>query len=109
MLGIFQNLRAILEEGRAAGVFRPVNPVVTYFSIIGPMMFFRAAAPVRELVSRLDIEESFRMDTAAFADHLKVAALQTLAPSVGAPANAAKPRPARARGKGRAAKTGDRT
>ncbi len=109
MLGIFQNLRAILEEGRAAGAFRPVNPVVTYFSIVGPMMFFRAAAPVRALVSRLDIEEDFGMDTAAFSKHLKEAALQTLAPSVGAPAGAARLRAARARGKRRATQTGDRT
>lgn len=78
MAGIFQNLRAILEEGRTAGVFRPVNPMVTYFNIVGPTMFFRAAAPVREVVSRLGIED-FRMDSAAFSEHLKDAALRALA------------------------------
>ncbi len=99
MVGVFQNLRAILEEGRQRGVFRPVNPLVTYFTIIGPTMFFRAAAPVREVVSRLDLAD-FRMDTATFSEHLKDAALKTLA----APAA-----PATTRKKRRQTPTGDRT
>jgi len=77
MVGVFQNLRAILEEGRDKGVFRPVDPVATYFSVVGPTMFFRAAAPVREIISRLDIVD-LRMDAATFGDHLKDAVLKAL-------------------------------
>ena len=110
MLGVFQNLRAILQEGCEKGVFRPVNPVVTYFNIIGPTMFFRAATPVREVISRLDVVD-LRMDTATFSEHLKDAALRALA-APGAPARAAKARRRTASPgapRRRATPTGDRT
>ena len=110
MVGVFQNLRAILEEGRAAGVFRAVDPLVTYFNIVGPTMFFRAAAPVRDAVSRLGLED-FRMDTATFSGYLKEAALQALAaPGADTAAPLAGPRRAAAPAKRRrAVTTGDRS
>lgn len=112
MVGVFQNLRAILEEGRASGAFRPVDPLVTYFNIIGPAMFFRAAAPVREVVSRLGLED-FRMDTATFSEYLKDAALMALAaPGAEGPARRrpAKRRPAAASAsKRRPTPSGDRS
>jgi AcrR family transcriptional regulator len=93
MTGVFLNLRAILEEGRAAGVFRAADPLATYFNIIGPTMFFRAAAPVRALVSRLEVAD-LRMDTATFTHHLKDAALKALA-APGAPEVERPPAPPR--------------
>ena len=77
MAGVFRNLAAILEEGRRSGAFRPANPLVTYFNIISPTMFFRAAAPLREVISRHALID-LRMDTKAFSSHLKESALRSL-------------------------------
>ena len=45
--GIVQTLVGILQEGRAARQFRPINPVLVHGSIIAPLLLFFASAPVR--------------------------------------------------------------
>ena len=55
MAKIFGNLRQILEEGVRLGVFRPADPILTYFTLIAPVIFFRASTPIREAFSRLGI------------------------------------------------------
>jgi AcrR family transcriptional regulator len=52
MSRLFTNLRAILEQGVREGTFRPANPLLTYFSLISPIFFFRAARPVRDAMDR---------------------------------------------------------
>jgi TetR/AcrR family transcriptional regulator len=42
---------AIVEDGVAAGAFRPVHPVVVYFSTVAPLIFFLAAARIRSEIS----------------------------------------------------------
>jgi len=41
-------LGGILQEGQAAGVFRPAHPLVTQMSIVAPLLLFSASQPVRE-------------------------------------------------------------
>jgi len=53
MRTVVGTLAAILADGCAAGVFRPVNPFVTQVGIVGPLLFFMATAPVRERFRRL--------------------------------------------------------
>jgi TetR/AcrR family transcriptional regulator len=48
MKTVVGTLAAILADGCAAGVFRPVNPFVTQVGIVGPLLFFMATEPVRE-------------------------------------------------------------
>ena len=48
MRTVVGTLGAILADGCAAGVFRPVNPFVAQISIVAPLLFFMATAPVRE-------------------------------------------------------------
>ncbi|MBP1633742.1 MAG: TetR/AcrR family transcriptional regulator [Acidobacteria bacterium] len=110
MAGVFQNLRAILDEGFEKGAFRRVNPMVAYFQIVAPTLFFRAAAPLREAMSRQGLAE-LRMEASAFSENLKDSALQALAagrPEAGT--RAAKPRraPEAPAPKARSATTGDR-
>jgi hypothetical protein len=50
---VLETLAGILAEGRRAGAFKPVNPLVVQISIVAPLMFFAASAPFRERVSRL--------------------------------------------------------
>ena len=45
--GIVQTLVRILQEGVAAGQFRPINPVLVHGSIIAPLLLFFASGPVR--------------------------------------------------------------
>jgi len=39
MRHVFVTFGGLLAEGQAAGLFRPVNPVLAYMSTIGPLMF----------------------------------------------------------------------
>src|SRR5262245_33783903 len=41
-------VRSIVERGVREGSFRPVDPLLTHFSLIGSLLFFFATAPVRE-------------------------------------------------------------
>ena len=45
-------LGRIIEEGRRAGVFVPLNPLVVQTGIIAPLMFFLASAPLRQKMAR---------------------------------------------------------
>ena len=42
---------AIVQEGVAAGLFRPVHPIVAYFSTLAPIVFFLAAGRIRSEVT----------------------------------------------------------
>jgi TetR/AcrR family transcriptional regulator len=50
---VLEALGGILDDGRRAGLFRPVNPLVLQISIVAPLMFFASSAPFRERVGRL--------------------------------------------------------
>jgi AcrR family transcriptional regulator len=45
---IIGSFSRILAEGHAAGVFRPVNPILAYMSIVGPLLFNAARERVAE-------------------------------------------------------------
>jgi AcrR family transcriptional regulator len=48
LAGVPRAFAAIVAQGVAAGDFRDVNPLFTYFSVITPIVFFQSAAPIRE-------------------------------------------------------------
>lgn len=96
MAGIFNNLRLVLEEGARKGVFRPANPLLTYFTIISPVIFFRATAPIRAALEKSHIVDTRAIDAATFVAHLKTAALKVLAASPALPATR-RPDPPRSR------------
>ncbi len=45
-------LGRIIEDGRRAGTFVPLNPLVVQSGIIAPLMFFLASAPLRQKMAR---------------------------------------------------------
>jgi TetR/AcrR family transcriptional regulator len=105
MSRLFTNLAAILEQGTRERVFRPTNPLLTYFSLISPIFFFRAARPVRAAMDRHHlVEGAGTLDNAAFLSHLTNNILHALAPE-----EAARParRPQRRRAKPRQTRPGD--
>jgi TetR/AcrR family transcriptional regulator len=53
MRRVIGTLSAILEDGRKAGLFREVNPLVIQVSIVAPLIMFAAAGPLRERYQHL--------------------------------------------------------
>jgi TetR/AcrR family transcriptional regulator len=69
----------IVQEGVAAGEFRPVHPVFAYFSVVTPIIFFLAAAPVRTELSRLHVVDLTALQPADFVRQMQEAARRSLA------------------------------
>ncbi len=46
---------AIVAEGTAAGAFRALDPVAAYFTIIAPIVFFHASAPIRRQLATMHL------------------------------------------------------
>jgi TetR/AcrR family transcriptional regulator len=46
---------AIVQDGIAAGAFRPVNPVFAYFTMVAPIVFYLAATPIRREITALHL------------------------------------------------------
>ena len=79
--GIFSIVRGVITDGTRLGLFQPVNPALAHFTIIGPLVMFRATAPVRErikLTQRIDIPD---VESAALIEHLQMVARRMLAPA----------------------------
>jgi len=82
MSRIFLSLQRILEDGVERGAFRPADPVLTYFSLVSPVIFFHASAPVRAALGRQQALPVAGIDDAAFIAHLKSIAVTVLAAGV---------------------------
>jgi TetR/AcrR family transcriptional regulator len=93
MAAIFGNLSRILEEGAAKGVFRPAHPVLTYFTLISPIIFFRATAPIRAALGKTHVPDVRAIDPATFVANVKSTAITAL--TAGATAKARHRTPAR--------------
>jgi TetR/AcrR family transcriptional regulator len=79
--GIFAIVRGVIAEGTKQKLFQPVHPALAHFTIIGPLIMFRATAPVRErikLTQRIDIPD---VESGVLIDHLQMVARRMLAPA----------------------------
>jgi TetR/AcrR family transcriptional regulator len=79
--GIFATVRGVIAEGAKQKLFQPVNPALAHFTIIGPLVMFRASAPVRERIKatqRIDIPD---VGSGALIEHLQMVARRMLAPA----------------------------
>ena len=84
MAAIFAAVRGVISEGVEQKVFQPVHPALAHFTIIGPLVMFRAAAPVRariKAVSRIDIPDA---DSETLVRHLQMVAGRMLSGRAGA-------------------------
>src|SRR5262245_2376251 len=70
---------AIVEEGVAAGVFRPVNPVFAYFSMLAPIVFFLAGPPIRHELTDLPVIAMRALSPADFVAHVQEATRRAFA------------------------------
>ena len=93
ILGVFANLERILDEGARRRVFKRVDPILMYFTLVGPIVMYLAGAPVRRRIGRLQTPIVARTDAStlrrhltafgdvgALGDHLKAAARRALRP-----------------------------
>jgi TetR/AcrR family transcriptional regulator len=72
---------SIVTEGVAAGAFRPVHPVFTYFTVLAPIVFYLAGEPIRKEISDLHVVDMRGPSQSAFVAHMQEAMRRTLAPS----------------------------
>jgi TetR/AcrR family transcriptional regulator len=70
---------AIVQQGVATGAFRPVNPVFAYFSMLAPIVFFLAGAPIRHELSDLHVIDMSALSAADFVAHVQEATRRAFA------------------------------
>jgi TetR/AcrR family transcriptional regulator len=78
--GIFATVRGVIAEGTRQKMFQAVNPALAHFTIIGPLIMFRASAPVRKrltMTQGIDIPD---VASATLIAHLQMVAHRMLAP-----------------------------
>jgi AcrR family transcriptional regulator len=69
----------IVQEGVAAGEFRPVHPVFAYFSMLAPIVFYLAGTPIRKEISHLHVIDMRALSPADFVQQSQEAARRSLA------------------------------
>jgi len=78
LVGVFAAVSGTIVEGAKQKAFQPVHPALAHFTLIGPLIMFRATAPVRariKSVRRVDIPEA---DTDMLVLHLQMVAKRML-------------------------------
>jgi AcrR family transcriptional regulator len=70
----------IVAEGVASGVFRSVNPLFAYFSMITPIVFFLCAAPIRQELGALRLMAPQSDAPDEFLRHMQESARLALSP-----------------------------
>ena len=77
---IFATVTGVIAEGGRQKVFRPIHPALAHFTLMGPLVMYRASAPVRariKTVRRVEIPEA---DSSMLVEHLQMVARRMLAP-----------------------------
>src|SRR3989442_1164300 len=72
---------AIVQEGVAAGAFRPVPPVFAYFTMLAPIVFFLAGTRIRPQISPLHLIDMAALSPQAFVTEVQEATRRALATS----------------------------
>ena len=62
------------QEGVAAGAFRAVDPFFAYFSMLAPIVFYLAGAPIRNELSHLHVINMRALSPDEFVEHVQESA-----------------------------------
>jgi TetR/AcrR family transcriptional regulator len=76
--GIFAAVRGVIGEGADQKVFQPVHPALAHFTIVGPLVMFRASAPVRARLKAVRHVEVPEADSDTLVRHLQMVARRML-------------------------------
>jgi TetR/AcrR family transcriptional regulator len=71
---------AIVEDGVRRRAFRPIHPVFAYFSLLAPIVFYLAGAPIRREISSLHLMDLRALSPADFVAAQQDAARRSFAP-----------------------------
>jgi TetR/AcrR family transcriptional regulator len=74
-----RTVAGIVQEGVDAGDFRPVDPMFAYFSMLAPIVFYLAGAPIRKELSHLHAGHLRGLPFADFVRHAQEATRRSLA------------------------------
>ena len=80
MKTVFLAFHRILEEGHQSGLFRPINPVLAYMSIIGPLLVNAARERAAARPGRVELRMFVEVPHSELIAHMQQAALRLLAP-----------------------------
>ena len=80
LAGLFAAVSGTIAEGGKQGAFQPVHPALAHFTLIGPLVMFRATAPVRARIKTLRHVEIPDADTDMVVRHLQMVAKRMLEP-----------------------------
>ena len=69
----------LVQQGIAAGAFRPVHPIFAYFGMLAPLVFFLAGAPIRKELSHLHVLDMTALSPAEFLSQLQETTRRSLA------------------------------
>jgi AcrR family transcriptional regulator len=73
-----RTVAAIVEDGIAAGEFRQIDPFFAYFSMLAPIVFYLAGAPIRAELSHLHVINLRAMSPAEFVRQAQEATRRSL-------------------------------
>jgi TetR/AcrR family transcriptional regulator len=79
LAGLFATVSGIIAEGTKQKSFQPVHPALAHFTLIGPLVMFRATGPVRARIRSLRQIEIPDADTEMLVRHLQMVARRMLA------------------------------
>jgi AcrR family transcriptional regulator len=79
MKAVFLAFTRILEDGRREGLFRPVNPILAYMSVLGPILLNAARERAARRPGRLELPMFAEVPHADLTAHMQQAALRLLA------------------------------
>ncbi|MGE0460450.1 MAG: TetR/AcrR family transcriptional regulator [Vicinamibacterales bacterium] len=78
MKSVFVAFGRILADGQASGLFRPVNPVLAYMSILGPILLNAARERAAARPGRIELPMFAEVSHAELTAHMQQAALRLL-------------------------------
>jgi len=78
MVRIVRTMTGIVNEGRAAGQFNDVDPILLYLTTVWPIMVYLATEPIRHTMARIAKIDSARFEPDRFITHLQTLNRRTL-------------------------------
>ena len=72
MARVVRAMTDIVTEGRAAGQFGPVDPILLYLTTVWPIVVYLATTPIRSALARVARFDVGRLDPEPFIAHLQM-------------------------------------
>jgi TetR/AcrR family transcriptional regulator len=78
--GVFGAVRGVIAKGTDERTFQPVHPSLAHFTLIAPVIMFRATAGVRQRLKKVRNVDIPDADPATLVRHMQMVARRMLAP-----------------------------